>query len=212
LILIITIEFIRNAEEKLPTTPRSQKENWAFGMKFEMYNPSPEKINKSDSEIEPKLFIDIENGFIEVEGAYKDFVPPEFEKDPIGYFEREGRNIKEGELKRDRTGKVREDPTATKYLPTWKDWKGNELNLVGKRINTQKAQMLYRADPFHEYDVIKKVNELGLPAAKPVMKLVQGGTYMFITEKIPGFRFRIRNQIKQTTIQAIQKRSREKNS
>jgi len=37
----------------------------------------------------------------EIEVRYGSFVPQEFPKDPIGYFENKGRGIKLGEIKRD---------------------------------------------------------------------------------------------------------------
>ena len=62
---------------------------------------------------------------VEVEPGFAEFVPKEFLDDPAGYFEREGRNIKTGEIKYDESGAVREDPTAVKDLPIWKNTEGS---------------------------------------------------------------------------------------
>ena len=59
--------------------------------------------------------------FIKIEKEFEDFIPEEFLNDPVGYFEKEGQNIKQGEKKFDETGRIREDPTAVKDLPVWKN-------------------------------------------------------------------------------------------
>ncbi len=142
---------------------------------------------QSVSEVEKPLFIDLENGFIEIEGKYAEYLPQELEENPIDYFKKYGEPIKQGDVIIDAQGRVREDPTATRYLPSWYGAQSEEIELVGKLVNTQKQQVLKKANAFYEYEVIEKVRALGLPAAVPVLKAAQGGEYLFITERAPGF-------------------------
>ncbi len=123
---------------------------------------------------------------IEVEVGYDNFVPEEFKQDPLGYFEREGKNIKLGEVKRDETGRVREDPTAVKELPVWSDATGQELATVGKRVNVEKGKVGESGDPFYEYQIMMAVREAGLPAPRPIAKVEQVGAHLIIMEKVPG--------------------------
>ncbi len=126
---------------------------------------------------------------IEVESGYEDFMPQEFLENPIEYFEREGKNIKTGEVKFDEDGRVREDPTAVKDLPVWMDNKGKELYAVAKKVNVEKGEILKSEDPFYEYKILKLIHELGLSAAKPVAKVEKGNVHLVIMEKIPGIRW-----------------------
>ena len=87
--------------------------NYCKNMSFK--NPTFES-----KESEPKAKIEVESG---LDG----FVPDEFRQNPVEYFESRGQNIKSGEIKRDETGRVREDPTAVKELPVWTDAGGQEL-------------------------------------------------------------------------------------
>src|SRR3989338_7830 len=75
---------------------------------------------------------------IEVENGYEYFIPQEFQENPIEYFEREGKNIKTGEIKFDENRRVLEDPTTVKDLPAWRNNNGKELHVVAKRVNTCK--------------------------------------------------------------------------
>ena len=123
---------------------------------------------------------------IEVEFHYENFVPKEFRKDPIGYFESQGKNIKSGEIKRDETGRVREDPTAVKELPIWFDSNGQELHSIGKRVNIGKGKVGESGDPFYEYRVMELVSEVGLPTPRLVAKVEQSGTHLIVMEKAQG--------------------------
>lgn len=123
---------------------------------------------------------------IEVESGCKAFVPEEFKNDPIGYFESQGKNIKSGEIKRDETGRVREDPTAVKELPVWTNTDGNELHTIGKRVNVQKGKVGESGDPFYEYLVMELVSEAGLPTPRPVAKVEQSGAHLIVMEKVRG--------------------------
>lgn len=136
----------------------------------------------------PKPKVDIESEFV-------DFVPQEFLDDPAEYFEREGKNIKTGEIKYDETGRVREDPTAVKDLPIWKNKEGAEIKTVGRRVNTAKGVVGESGDPFHEYSILERLAQMGLPAAKPVAKVEQAGTHIIVMERIPGLRWSERDSL-----------------
>ena len=123
---------------------------------------------------------------VEIEHGYENFIPQDFKLDPIGYFEKEGKNIKQGEAKFDSLGIIREDPTAVKELPEWADLKGNKLKTIGKRINVEKGSVGESGDPFYEYKIMKMVNDLKFPVAKTIAKVQQGDIYMFVMEKIEG--------------------------
>ncbi len=123
---------------------------------------------------------------IEVESGYEAFVADEFKQDPLGYFETRGKNIKSGEIKRDETGRVREDPTAVKELPVWKNAEGTELHAIGKRVNIEKGKVGASGDPFYEYRVMELVREAGLPTPRPVAKVEQSGTHLIVMEKVHG--------------------------
>lgn len=126
---------------------------------------------------------------VEIEAGFAEFAPQEFLDDPAGYFEREGKNIKKGEIKYDESGAVREDPTAVKDLPIWKNTEGVEIQTVGRRVNTAKGAVGESGDPFHEYKILEKLAQMGLPAAKPIAKAEQSGTHIIVMERIPGIRW-----------------------
>ncbi len=139
-------------------------------------------LQNNTQENAPKLTVEVESEFVA-------FVPQEFFDDPAGYFEREGKNIKTGEIKYDETGRVREDPTAVKDLPVWKNAAGVEIQTVGRRVNTAKGAVGESGDPFHEYKILERLTQMGLPAAKPVAKAEQADTYIIVMERIPGLRW-----------------------
>src|SRR3989338_962751 len=126
---------------------------------------------------------------IEVENGYEYFIPQEFQENPIEYFEREGKNIKTGEIKFDENRRVLEDPTTVKDLHVWRNNNGKELHVVAKRVNTGKGEMMKSGDPFYEYKILKLVQELGLLAAKPVAKVEKGNVHLIIMERIFGVRW-----------------------
>ncbi len=133
---------------------------------------------------------------VEVKPEFASFVPQEFLDDPVGYFEREGRNIKKGEIKYDEEGRVREDPTAVKDLPPWKSAGGVELQTVGRRVNTAKGVVGESGNSFHEYEILEQLAQMGLPAAKPVAKAEQADIRIIVMERIPGFRWSERDSLK----------------
>jgi len=126
---------------------------------------------------------------IEVEQDFTNFIPQEFLDDPNGYFESKGINIKKGEIKVDETGRVREDPTAVKDLPNWKNKEGQKLAVVGKRIDITKGKTGESGDPFYEYKILENLAELDLPAARPIAKAEQADTKIVVMERIPGIRW-----------------------
>ncbi len=126
---------------------------------------------------------------IEVNPDFDDFLPDEFKANPMAYFEEKGINIKSGEVKHDEQGIVKEDPTAVKDLPTWHNESGQTVEPVAKRINTEKSQVKKTADPFYEYQIMELVKEFSLPAPQPIAKVEQGGVYLIVMQKVPGFRW-----------------------
>lgn len=135
------------------------------------------------------------NFTIEIKPEFSSFVPKEFADDPIGYFECEGVNIKKGEKKIDENGVLREDPTAVKDLPVWRNNKGEEIYTVGRRVNTLKGDVGESGDPFYEYEILEKLSQMGLPAAKPMGKIEQDGTHLIVMERIPGIRWSERDSL-----------------
>jgi hypothetical protein len=123
---------------------------------------------------------------IEVEPGFDAFVPNEFRQNPVEYFESKGQNIKPGEIKRDETGRVREDPTVVKVLPIWRGPNGQELRVIAKRVNIEKGKVEESGDSFYEYKVMKMVRSIGLPAPRPIAKVEQQVTYLIVMEKVQG--------------------------
>jgi hypothetical protein len=124
-----------------------------------------------------------------VETKYIDYVPQDFLNNPVGYFEHEGKNVKDGEKKVDEDGSVRDDPTAVKDLPVWKNHQGQEVLTVAKRVDTTKGKVGKSGDPFYEYKIMQKVTEIGLPAAKTIAIAEQAGIHLIVMERIPGTRW-----------------------
>lgn len=152
-------------------------------MSVENYNPEMSR------EFDKQVRIQIEPGF-------DNFIPQEFKADPLGYFESWGKNIKTGDIKKDEDGRVREDPTAVKDLPVWTDDSGQELQVVAKRVNIEKGQVGKSRDPFYEYEILKKVQELNLPGARPIAKIEQAGQHLILMERLKGVRWSERKALK----------------
>lgn len=143
---------------------------------------------QSSVEHDPSIHVEIESG-------YEAYVPDLFRQQPVEYFEALGRNIKPGEIKRDADGAVREDPTAVKELPVWSDGRGKELHTVAKRVHEGKGKVPASGNPYYEYELIKLIGLLDLPAPKLVAKAEQKGTYLFVMEKIPGISWYDKDQL-----------------
>lgn len=126
---------------------------------------------------------------IEVEGEFDNYIPKDFIDDPVGYFERFGENIKKGNRKIDDKGVIRDDPTAVKDLPVWRNQEGLEKHVVGKLVNIDKGNIRKTGDPFYEYKVLQRLNQLRLPSAKIVARVEQDGMYLILMERIPGLRW-----------------------
>ena len=147
----------------------------------------------------PKFEIKIESEprpEITVESDYDAFIPNEFRKNPFGYFESEGKNIKSGEIKIDEQGRVREDPTAVKEFPVWQNKEGKEIRVIGKRVNAEKGEVAKSKNPLHEYEIMKKVKKLGLPVANPIGYVKEKDKCLILTERIPGVLWRDKEALK----------------
>lgn len=140
---------------------------------------------------------ELSKAVIRIEPDYETFVPEDFRQDPNGYFETKGKNIKPGEIKRDGAGKIEEDPTAVKELPVWRDSEGNELTVIGKRVNPNKGSVRDSGDPSYESKVIKELASAGLPSAKLVAESEQEGTFLSFTERVKGLGWYEKNIFKE---------------
>jgi len=134
---------------------------------------------------------------VESKQGLESFVPEGFKSEPVKYFEEKGQNIKSGEIKYHEDGTVREDPSAVKDFPNWVNSVGQQIEVVGKRVNEDKAQVGETGDPFYEYKVMEMVNEVGLPAPRPIAKAEQGDQHLFVMEKAPGIRWNERQKVLQ---------------
>lgn len=129
---------------------------------------------------------------VQIEPGYEGFVPELFKQSPVEYFESVGRNIKPGHT----TSPLHEDPSAVKELPVWTDGSGKELHVIAKRI-----KMVFGGgsdsgpNPFHEFEVMKLVSSIDLPAPKPIAKAEQNGIRLFVMEKINGINWYDRNNL-----------------
>jgi len=130
--------------------------------------PNPEK-----QENKPKLHI---------ESQYDDFLPEDFKDNPRKYIEDNGENIKSGEIKYHADGNVREDPTASKFLPEWRNNQGETIQPVSKRVNLEKVE-----DPLLEYKIMSLCQVLDLPFAKPIGFVEQGNDLFILMERVKGY-------------------------
>lgn len=126
---------------------------------------------------------------IEIQPEFEDCVPTEFAQNPLEYFENKGVNIKSGETQFAEDGHVREDPTAVKDLPVWRNAAGVELRTVGKRVNTRKGAIGESGDPFYEYTILEQLEALKLPAARPVARAEHAGTHLIVMTRVLGTRW-----------------------
>ncbi|HEU0050753.1 MAG TPA: hypothetical protein VFQ60_01715 [Patescibacteria group bacterium] len=119
---------------------------------------------------------------MEIEPGFEEYIPQSFKDDPIGYFDREGKNVKPGLTSFKPSGEIKEDPTAVKDFPEWKNPRGKALQIVAKRVNVKKSQVAKSGDPFYEFSVMKRVRSLGLPAPEPIGKVGIGTAHILLME------------------------------
>jgi len=132
---------------------------------------------------------------INFESGSEDAVPEDFKDNPFDYVKSFGVNIKNGERKIDDVGAVREDPNAVKLLPKWQ-FRESEFIPVAKIINLLKGEVGNSEDPFYEYNIIRHIRSLGLPAPEPILSVEKDGEYMFLTKKVSGINWYERDLLK----------------
>jgi hypothetical protein len=134
---------------------------------------------------------------VEINEGYEEFVPVDFKLNPLSYFETHGANVKPGEVQHDETGRVKEDPTAVKDLPTWQNSHGEQIQTVGKRVNVQKGKVAEAGDPFYEYNVMEYVRSKNLPAPKTIARASEGSSHLIVMERVQGVRWTDRKLLKE---------------
>lgn len=122
--------------------------------------------------------------FVEIEPGFEAFVPDVFRQGPVEYFECVGKDIKRKDIGQREV--PANDAVLVKELPSWEDKNGKTVCAIAKRIDPNRAECGPSKDPFHEYEIIKAVNCIGIPAPKPIAKAKQKGFCLILTEKIPG--------------------------
>lgn len=141
--------------------------------------PSPER-----QENKPEL---------RIESQYDDFLLEEFKNNPKKYIEEYGENIKSGVIKYHEDGSVREDPTASKFLPEWQNSQGEIIQLVSKKVNLEKVRTRTEnegekfEDPLLEYKMMSLCQALDLPSAKPIGFVEQGDDLYTLMERVKGY-------------------------
>ncbi len=117
---------------------------------------------------------------------YASLVPPELKQDPLGYFERFGIPMKGGEKKYDKKGSLRDDPSAVRQLPDWKE--GDRIvTPVAKKTNRGKSMLKETGEPLYEYNLLLYIQSLGLPAPKPIGFFENEQESIFLMEKANGY-------------------------
>lgn len=130
---------------------------------------------------------------VHIENQYEDFLPDDFRNDPQKYIEEHGENIKSGEIKYHDDGSVREDPTASKFLPEWQNKRGEIIQSVSKKVNLEKVRTRTEAmgekfeDPLLEYKMMSLCQILDLPSAKPIGLVRQGSELYTLMERLKGY-------------------------
>lgn len=123
---------------------------------------------------------------IQIEPGFESFFPKEFKRDPFGYFDQMGENIKPGNVRMDASGIIREDPTSVKVFPSWCSQDGREICVVGKRINPEKGKVGISGNPFYECEVLSYVRERGVPTSELIAKIQQEKKYLFLMKRVEG--------------------------
>ena len=98
---------------------------------------------------------------IHIDDQYDDFLPEKFRDNPQKYIEEYGKNIKSGEIKYHEDGSVREDPTASKFLPEWQNVQGEVVQPISKKVNLEKVITMTEVEGelLEDPKEIKKVKE-----------------------------------------------------
>lgn len=98
---------------------------------------------------------------IHIDDQYDDFLPEKFRDNPQKYIEEYGENIKSGEIKYHEDGTVREDPTASKFLPEWQNAQGEVVQPISKKVNLEKVRTRTEVEGelLEDPKEIKKVKE-----------------------------------------------------
>lgn len=136
------------------------------------------------------LALQVPEGTLEVEASAAPFLPLDFVADPMRYFDQRGTRVRRGTVVTyNAAGRIDDDPNAVRDFPVWSNPRGEELRVVGKRVNTKKSMVRRSANPFYEYRVMHLVRELGFVTARPLATLAQRGSYFFVTERVEGFRW-----------------------
>ncbi len=141
-------------------------------------------LSTENQENKPELYI---------ESQYNDFLPEDFRDNPQRYIEERGENIKSGEIKYRANGSVREDPTASKFLPEWRNNQGETIQPVSKKVNLEKVRTRTEAgvekfeDPLLEYKMMSLCQILDLPSAKPIGFVEQGDNSFTLMERVRGY-------------------------
>lgn len=125
---------------------------------------------------------------IEIKPEFSLFVPDNFKTAPFEYFEREGKNVKSGEIKYKESGEISEDPTAVKEFPVWRNSQNEEVSVIAKRVNITKSEVRHSGDAFYEYHIMELAHEFNLPCVKPIGKVELDGKFLFLTEKAEGIK------------------------
>lgn len=124
---------------------------------------------------------------------YRGFIPSDFQKDPEKYINKNGENIKSGEIEFHENGSIKEDPTAAKFLPRWINESGDCLDVVSKKVNLEKNYTKTRfdvrrtIDPLLEYKMMYLCKILNLPTANPIGYTMQANDTYIIMERVNGF-------------------------
>ena len=101
------------------------------------------------------LAIQVPEGTLEVEASVAQFLPSDFVADPMEYFDRRGTRVRRGTVVTyNAAGRIDDDPNAVRDFPVWSNPRGEQLRVVGKRVNTKKSMVRRFANPFYEYRVM----------------------------------------------------------
>lgn len=130
---------------------------------------------------------------LHIENQYDNFLPEEFRDNPQKYIEDNGENIKSGEIKYHDDGSLREDPTASRFLPEWQNKQGEVIQPISKKVNRKKVRTRTEStgekfeDPLLEYKMMSLCQILNLPSAKPIGFVEQDDDLYTLMERVRGY-------------------------